>query len=388
MALPKVTINLASGQLGQVLLLADGVAGMVLHGVSAGSITAGVPFRVTSLASAETLGLAAGTNPLAYKQVKEFYDEAGEGAPLWLMLVANTMTKAQMVDKTNANGLIKLLDAAAGEVCIVGIADDKTGHTVTNGIDADAYAAVNALPVLATYYAFTKHAPFRAIIGAGDFNGTASDLTAQTGNSVNRAALLIGDTVASSKTACVGLALGRLAKVPVQRKISRVKDGRLQASVMYIGAADAAVYQDAETIHDKFFITLRTFPQKTGYFFTGDRTCTSSTDDYNMLARGRVIDKAHRIAYLTFLEEVDDEVPVDSETGKLAAGYCKTLEQKIINQINLAMTANGEVSGVSCFIDPDQNVLSTNQVKVNLGVTPVGYASEIVVNLGFINPAL
>ncbi len=390
MSLPNVTINLASGQLGQSLATADGVAGIVLTGSTQGSITAGVPFRITSLAAATTLGLTSAGNAFAYKEIKEFYDEGRDGAALWVMLVPSTMTMAQMVDKTNANGLIKLLDAAAGEVTICGVSTDGAvaTHTVTNGINADAYAAITALPVLATYYAFTRQAPFRCLVAGAGFTGTASALTSQTGNNVNRGAILIGDTVNTNKGACIGLALGRLAVSPVQRKISRVKSGRLLAPTLYVGATDAGVYQDAETIHDKYFITIRTFPRKTGYFFTGDRTCTSSTDDYNMIARGRVIDKAHRIAYTTFVEEIDDEVPVDATTGKMAAGYCKTLEQKIINQIQLTMQANSEISAVTCFIDPNQNVLSTGQVKVKLGIIPVGYASAIVVDLAFVNPAL
>jgi hypothetical protein len=52
------------------------------------------------------------------------------------------------------------------------------------------------------------------------------------------------------------------------------------------------------------------------------------------------------------------------------------------------MTANREVSGVSCLVDPNQNVISTSKVNVVLKIRPVGYASDIEVSLGFDNPAL
>jgi len=139
-------------------------------------------------------------------------------------------------------------------------------------------------------------------------------------------------------------------------------------------------------LNDKAFITFRTFPNKSGFYFTGDPTCTATTDDFDTIARGRVIDKAHILAYATYVEEVDNEVQVNAD-GTLNAGYCKYLEQQIINQINLTMTANNEVSGVNCFIDPSQNVLATNMVNVVLKITPVGYSSEINVTLGFSNPA-
>ncbi len=113
----------------------------------------------------------------------------------------------------------------------------------------------------------------------------------------------------------------------------------------------------------------------------------ATTDDYSFLARGRVIDKAHILAYTTFVQEVDDEVPVNAD-GTLDAGFCKWLSQQIINQINNTMTANKEISAVNCFIDPAQNILSTNELNVVLKLTPVGYATDIEINLGFANPGL
>jgi len=113
---------------------------------------------------------------------------------------------------------------------------------------------------------------------------------------------------------------------------------------------------------------------------------TATTDDYSMLSRGRVIDKAHILAYTTFVQEVDDEVPVNTD-GTLDAGFCKWLSQQIVNQVNNTMTANKEISSVSCYIDPSQNILSTNTLNVSLSITPVGYATDIAITLGFENPA-
>ena len=112
----------------------------------------------------------------------------------------------------------------------------------------------------------------------------------------------------------------------------------------------------------------------------------ANTDDYHFLSRGRVIDKAHVLAYTTFVQEVDDEVPVNAD-GTLDAGFCKWLERQITNQVNNTMTANKEISSVSCYIDPTQNILSTNTLNVVLKITPVGYATDIEISLGFENPA-
>jgi len=395
MSLPNVNITLANGALGGVVQTADGVMGLVLTGASNGSIVAGTPFLVTSLSNAVTQGLDSTTNPFAYKHIKEFYDEAGDGAQLYCMFVPSTMKVSAIADKANAGGAIKLLNFAAGQIKVLGIVTDDTqvypsgtGLVQTHGINDDVYsAASNALANmqdLATQF-FNQETPFRAIIGGTSYNGTATSLLDMTQKSDNRVAILIGDTV-SGNGAAVGLTLGRLSVIPVQRKISRVKTGPLTNTTAYIATTSADRYTDTAVLHDKGFISFRSFPNKSGFYFTGDATCTATTDDFDTIARGRVIDKAHILTYATYVNEVDNEVPVNSD-GTLNAGYCKYLEQQIINQINLTMTANNEVSGVDCFVDPAQNVLATNTVNVVLKITPVGYSSQINVTLGFSNPA-
>lgn len=390
MALPNVNITLANGQLGGVLSTNDGIAGMVLTGATEGSVTQGTPFVVTGYDDFKSKGLTDTNNAFVIRQVKEFYDEAPVGTLLYLLLVPNTLKVNQMADKTNANGAVKLLDYAAGTIRLLGVmSDDNTVSpgAITNGINADCYTAIANMQTLGTEY-FGKQTPFRGIVGGTSYT-VANDaaITTQTGATNNRVALLIGDTASGSKAAALGLLLGRLAANPVQRKPSRVKSGALTATSAYVGAVDSKVYVGAATLHDKNIITFRTFPNKSGYYFTSGATCTSDLDDYQGIERGRVIDKAQIITYATFVEEVDDEVPVNTD-GTLSAGYVAYLQQRIENQINLIMTANNEISSVACFIDPAQNVLSTATINVVLKIVPVGYASNIEVKLGFDNPAL
>lgn len=388
MALPNVNILLQNGTLGGLLQTDDGVCGMVLSGVSEGTYTAGTPLLIRSYNDAVNLGLTTTNNAFALKHIREFYDEAGEGAKLYIMLVAVTMTASQMADITEANGMKKLLDFAGRTIRYIGLLRNTAGQTitVTNGIDADVAAAVTkAQTFCETYAANPYQYPFRVILGGQKFSGTATDLVDGNTMSKNRVAIVIGDTVAG-EGAAVGLVLGRKAKLPVQRKIARVRDGALNITTAYIGSTLAEQYVNNDVIHDRRYITFRTFPGKAGYFFTDDPTLTATTDDYAYIGRGAVIDKAQIITYATYVNEVGSEVPVGTD-GKMEAGYCSYLEQLIENQINGIMTANREISSVKCYVDPEQNVLSTNKVQIVLRIVPVGYASTIEVKLGFDNPA-
>lgn len=109
------------------------------------------------------------------------------------------------------------------------------------------------------------------------------------------------------------------------------------------------------------------------------------TDDYSNLNLGRVIDKAIVTAYGAYVDEIQDSIEVDSN-GQLPQYLCSYFEGKIENAVAASMQE--EISGFECYIDPKQNILSTGRMKIICKITPKGTLKEIVVVLGFDNPAL
>lgn len=306
----SVNITLANGQLGATLQTNDGITGFVLTGVTeAGGYTAGTPILVTSMVDVDNEGITLANNPFAIKELQEFYNQAGTGAQLYLMLVPATMTVAQMADNGNANGARKLLDYAAGKIKVLGLLsddvaiDDAGGTiTITNGLNASVYTAASNMRITAAAY-FAAEKPFRCIIGGTSYSGTPASLTDETsGTTNNRTAVLIGDTV-SGASACIGLLLGVISSIPVQRKISRVRTGALTNTSAFLNTTPLeSAGTDAAIIAGKGYITFTNYPNVSGYYFSGDPMLTATTDDYGMLARGRVIDKAHILAYTTLLK--------------------------------------------------------------------------------------
>ena len=396
MAQGNVNISLGSGNLGSVLATQDGIAGFELTGASNGSVVTGTPFGpVTSLADAVAYGLTLASNPFAYKVVKEFYETTEAmgklRAQLYLLVVPNTVTVANMADSSNANSAKKLLDYAGGKIRLLGLMYDAAvdgALTTTAGMDSLVYTAASSAQAMATSYAAAQK-PFRFIIGAtavGHSAGTpaalnVANLTDMTGSTHTRGGIFIGDTDALGDAA-LGIPIGRLAANPVQRKMGRVRDGALVPTAMYIGTTDVSQFTGQDTLHDKAFMYVRTFPNKNGYYLGKDQTCTATTSDYHLLARGRVIDKAQIIAYAYFADSLEDEVPV-IEGGFIEPGFAATLEAGIIQAINLTMVANKECQAVACTIDKAWNVTSTDKVKGVLRVRPVGYSSDIDIDLGF-----
>jgi hypothetical protein len=306
------------------------------------------------------------------------------------MLVSQATTVTNIVTKTNAFAK-KLLDDAQGRIRILGVgrnpASGYSPSTSTDQIDADIVAALTTGQALAAdmQAAFT---PVRIVLEGYAYTGTSSSLVNLKALTKPNMAVLIGNSESGARSA-IGILLGRLASVPVQRNPGRVKDGSLPILAAYLGSATLESAPSAATaIHDKGFITLRKYAGKAGYYFTDDPTAVAATDDYSSLARGRIMDKAIRLAYSTYVEEILDEVEIDPTTGYIATVKAKYYQSIIENAIGTAMVGTSEIVSVEAYVDPLQNVLSTNKICIDIRIVPYGYAKAIEVRLGFTNPAL
>ena len=217
----------------------------------------------------------------------------------------------------------------------------------------------------------------------------AKELKDLSSEAYNRCLVAIGDTASGGTGASIGTLLGRIASIPVQRNIGRVKDGALFPLEMYVGTKKVEESSSAiASIFDKGYVIPRKHVGRSGYFYADDPMACVPTDDYAHLTGRRVVDKAYRIAYDTMLNELLDELELN-EDGTLQHAVVKSWQQTLANAINRQMTANGELSsdgdgnGCVCYINEKQNVVSTSRIVVTLKVRPHGYSRYIDVNLGF-----
>lgn len=388
--LPRIKIQYMNGQLGTVGESPDGLFALVCAAVAvASTFTLEKAYSVQRMDDLLALGITKDNNPRLYKHVEDFYNEAEEGTKLIIYGVPKTAKMVALCDKTS--GSIKtLITSQNGALRGIFVArdDSSTSITTTDGLDSDVVSALPKAQQLAEWATSELYAPLFIILEGRNYTGTnQKNLSEET---YNRVGILIGDTESGSVNACVGTMAGRLAGLPVQRNLGRVKDGALFPTEMYIGTKKVDESSSVvEDLHDKRYIVPRKHVGRSGYFFSDDNLACDPTDDYAQLAPRRVIDKAYRIAYDTLLDMMLDELDVN-EDGTLQTGIIKSWQQTVENRINREMTANGELSasedgnGCVCFIDPAQNVLSTSTVEVTLKVRPFGYGRYIDVNLGFL----
>lgn len=398
MSKPNVTIRFANGALGNVAASADGVVGMVVNGAAVtGKMLLGTPYvlrDIDDLAALGVTGAANDANKFLYQCVELFYAEAGKGAELWVMVVASATTPSAMLDPSNDNAK-KLLRVSKGRVRTVLALTSTTATVPENAaLGSDVLTAIAKGQALGEWSIDTLYAPVLILIeGKGYTNAAATALPALTEGTDNRVGVVIGqvmvgDTAVGSLAAVIA---GRIAKIPVQRHIGRVKDGALKIQSATIDGTVDITDADIDSVNDKGYITLTTHVGRSGYFVCDDHLATLVSDDYHSLARRRVVDKACRIAYDTLLNYLKDEVACNDD-GTIVAAVAKAWEADVVAAIANQMTSNGELStdptdskdkGVKCEVDREQNVISTSKVKVGIAVKPYGYAKFIEANIGF-----
>lgn len=397
--LPNVKLSYDNGALGQAISSADGLLCIAVVGaVSVNDVDAGKYFflnnlyRIRSLKDLEDMGCSeeTGANWTLYTIVRDFYKEAQEGTPVYIIGYPATLPLADITDKQNPY-LTKVIEETKGEIRGFILSGDLESDCDNNGgMHMDAFQAIFSAQSLGEWAAEVKHAPIFTIIDAVKCEEISDNYEDFRYFDNNRVGVFIGSQSEKDINQSVGLLAGRIASIPVHRSIARVKDGAIKANSMYIAGYPAEGF-DVEYLHGLGIISVRTFTGFAGYYFTDDVLATRETDDYCYLSRRRVVDKAYRIAYPTLLEELSDEIPVNAD-GTMLETYAAAFEQKVINAIATNMTANGELSadpgdandqGVQFTIDRTTNILATNEVKATLRVRPHGYAKYINVLLGF-----
>jgi Protein of unknown function (DUF2586) len=391
MSLPNINITVNTQGLGLVSPSADGTAVMVIltkNQAGLASVYAGVKlYTADDFDNDFTEAYDLANAEQVYFHLKQYFDAAGLAARLYVGFVADTATNAQIVTKAK-----EVYDFTQGECRLLGIAFNNAAP-VTFNINATLGTIADQIANPIREHSEVAFAPLSILIegyGIGTTDANVNAAVNLKGFSHPYLSVVVGTSfVGRPHSANVGMALGLLARAPVQRNIGRVKTGA--ATLLPTFVADNLITVSsavATTLHDKGYITFRKYAGKQGFYITDDPTACPATNDLTNVTRNRVIDKMWRLAYAVYVEEIQDEINIDSVTGRIQPAQARYYEAIIESALNTSMTANGEVSDVSAEIDLAQNVLSTNELKIKVLATPVGYAKRIRINLGFKNPSL
>lgn len=402
MGLEGVKVNRQNGGLNRKNPSTDGVCLLIIGGaVAATSLALKVAKELISVEDAVALGIDPAyddTNDiLAHHHIDEFF-RVNPNGNLFVVLDDGSLTTANIKNIVKDNASIK----GIGFVRNAALAP----------ADMDVY--VSAYQTMVTELRAESRNISSVLVEGGVFDDETlisayPDARAYEAENVS---IVIGQDpiIRAVKTehetyAAIGTALGafsvrnvneNLGSVDIEKKPSAFRgnsnypltDGTRQR---WLGAKlqDGRDFSSLTTVEIKAladfgYILIGFYNGYPGYYFTDSHTCTESASDYSRIENNRVWDKAAALGRTALLPRVKSNLLKDPTTGFIREIEATELEQLAETAIG-TMEAAGEISGVSIYIDPAQDLSNDTPLKVKGQVVFNDIIHEMEFDLGLTN---
>lgn len=202
-----------------------------------------------------------------------------------------------------------------------------------------------------------------------------------------KADAMLGNTMAgyaAPKGPIVRVIAARCARAVISEDLARVASGPMPG-VLEVSHDEYLL----NNMDDSRFTTLRTWPGKVGYFVTNGMIKAPVGSDYKLLQFRRVMDVACRVAAdsqtnfssAEFLTKKDGTIE-DDEAARVEATVTGALNDAIILPKNASGRA-GHASALRYTVDRTVNLNTTSQLVTKVAIRPLGYAKDIITELGF-----
>ena len=97
--------------------------------------------------------------------------------------------------------------------------------------------------------------------------------------------------------------------------------------------------------------------------------------------------KSRRVVRIALLSKVNAPVLLDSSTGQMSTADITEYQNLVLDALDNNMvqpgTKNTQISGRTCTIDADQDILSNDEIKIEYSIVPIGCTGAIYVTEGF-----
>lgn len=407
----NIKIIKRNGALGRRSPNQDGVCGLVTTGVAVvgvGKLTLNTVYPMRSIRDAVVIGITPEydsiNSVLVYHPIDRFF-KANPSGTLNVLVAAQTNTLTDLVDPTKEFAK-KLLREGKGSVKFLGVTrNPAVGYApvLLTGLDSD---VLNAVPKAQSLYnsEFDSFRYAGFLIEGRSFNGTAAaakDLRTLEAPQVS--VTIAADPAISTSMAirngyaAVGDVLGLISKAAVSQDIGELTpDFNMQdtGNGVFVTAGmssnlNITEYSEPDLIalNEKGYIYPSFESGIAGFHLSDSHTASAIADnDYAYIENNRTIEKAIFLVRQALLPKVKGRVKVDPSTGFLADEDVKALEA-IGSKALAGMENDDDISGgIDCYVNPEQDVLATSKLDVEISFIPVSIAREITVSIGFLNP--
>ena len=390
MARPSISFNRQKGGLGRPLPNNDHYSGLIAYAASLPTGYGSDKIKeVNSIEEVEALGVTAEDSvfKFAHYHASEFFRMQPKGK-LWLMFEPIPGTPA-----TRDYAEIKeLQEFTEGKIRQIGIFDDvaafdsadvtkiQTAITTLQGqnmplsvVFSSDYTGVTDLSTLADLRAL--NAPNVSVTLAESGSGNAPALRTALGKTLGS----VGNTLGAVAFAKVNESIGYVEKFPISDGIEYVSaligNDSAGTNIKDIGAATL------DSLNDKGYIIPRKFVDNPNTYYADSPTSVTVSDDFAYIENNRTIDKAIRGIRTRVQPKLNAPLilEADGTLNESTTTVFKDLTEKTLEE----MENNEEISAFEVVINPEQNVLSTSTIEIQVNIVPTGTARQIVINIGF-----
>lgn len=362
----------------------------------------------------------------------QFFQLAGDNQRLFVSFMDSTSdTTFSAIEQMQlaAKGLIYQIGVWTGEAIATAGEGNADYTVVSNGVLSKLQAQAEVLGGRIGQTNFEGNAPVNIVVTAPIVNAATCDynkLPDLTSLNLPKVTMLVGQAAGAEVHAiqlalatavqestsyalvgCVGAILACLAVAPADESIAHVENFNMSQAMtsaelgfgnltVTSGAyASSASFTNIDTIgytkrntrlHQKGYVFLTTLDGiENGIFASSDQTL--STGDYRLITRCRVMHKSRRVVRRSLLPYVNQTWEVDSSTGSLNEDDITIISNTVYRAIDNNMvqpgTTNPQISGREVIIDPDQDILSSDQLLITYKLVPKGTTAAIYVTEGF-----
>lgn len=376
MSLSKITITEQEGA-SRILTSEDNKSGIVYYVPS--NPLSGDSFQVYSLQEAEGYGITSDALPVLSYHLSEFY-RVNDSGQLQIKIVEST-------GGTHSFEEVKELVADCdGDLSQVGV------FTFVNFSTEMVSALQDVMTDLKS-----EDIPLVALLQANFSGHTLQSLSDLSGSDAPQVGVLIGQDGAGTgadlyntlgySVGILGAALGALASSSVHESIAwKGAFDMSGAELNTLAFANGLQYKlvtksQLSTINDKKYIFLLKEYGLNGSYFNSSFVATSESSDFYSIERNRVVNKSRKLLRTSLLPELNSPLYLD-EDGKLRIETVGKFISKCEQALD-GMKRNGELSNYRITIDPNQDVLSDDTLRIDVKLQPVGVARFINITLGF-----
>lgn len=180
------------------------------------------------------------------------------------------------------------------------------------------------------------------------------------------------------------LVSGRTSLVPVSEDLGAVERGPLPLIVTPdTGKGIYGIYHDEDSkygLDPARFTTLRKHKGLKGFYITQGRTFANAGSDYMFIQYRRVMDQASHYFRIASKKYINKRVQVNPN-GTLYIVDRQDIEREIRSYISTNL--QGEILDVQVVVDPNEVILQTQKLKIDVAILPYGYSKYLSLRIGY-----